>query len=91
LGNSLTNYSVTIGGLLGIGASDLKTKTNAPGLLSDRKSAVFTYGGMVLFGLNSIGIGYAFGFDNVMGTGSKNWVYQNKIWHAITVSVDLIR
>jgi len=91
LGNTLANYSITLGGLIGIGASDLKTKTNAPGLLSDRKSAIFTYGGMVLFGLNSIGIGYAFGFDNVVGTGSKNWVYQNKIWHGITVSVDLIK
>ncbi len=91
LGNTLTNYSVTVGGLLGIGATDLKTKTNAPELLSDRKSPIITYGGMILLGLNSIGIGYAFGFDNVLGTGSKNWVYQNRIWHGITVSVDLIK
>ena len=91
LGNTITNYSVTLGGLIGVGGTDLKTKTNAPGLLSDRKSTVITYGGMVLFGLNSIGIGYAFGFDNVLGTGSKYWVYQNKVWHGITISVDLIK
>jgi len=74
-----------------MGATDLKIKTNAPGLLSDRKSPAFTYGCMVLIGLNSIGIGYAFGFDNIIGSGSKNWVYQNRIWHGITVSVDLIK
>lgn len=91
LGNTLTNYSLTFGGLLGVGSTDLKVKSNAPGLLSDRKSSTLTYGGMVLFGLNSIGIGYAFGFDNVMGEGGKYWVYQNKIWHGITVSVDLIK
>lgn len=91
LGNTLTNYSITVGGLVGVGASDLKVKTNAPGLLSDRKSAIFTYGGMILFGLNSIGIGYAFGLDNVIGTGGKNWIYQNRMWHGITVSVDLIK
>ena len=91
LGNNLTNYSITFGGLLGVGGTDLKTKTNAPGLLSDRKSTIITYGGMVLIGLNSIGIGYAFGFDNVLGTGSENWVYQNKMWHGITVSIDLIK
>lgn len=91
LGNNLTNYSITFGGLLGIGGTDLKVKTNAPGLLSDRKSTVFTYGGMILFGLNTFGVGYSFGFDNVLGTGRKNWVYQNKLWHGVTVSVDIIK
>lgn len=91
LGANLTNYSVTIGGLLGIGGTDLKTKTNSPGLLSDRKSTTLTYGGTLILGLNSFGIGYAVGFDNVLGSGSKYWVYQNKIWHGIVVSVDLIK
>lgn len=91
LGANLTNYSITVGGLLGIGGTDLKTKTNAPGLLSDRKSTMLTYGGTVIFGLNSFGIGYAVGFDNVLGAGSKYWVYQNRIWHGIVVSVDLIK
>jgi hypothetical protein len=91
LGNNLTNYSITIGGLIGIGGTDLKTKTNAPELLSDRKSTILTYGGMILFGLNSIGVGYSFGFDNVLGEGRRNWVYQNRMWHGITVSVDIIK
>lgn len=91
LGNNLTNYSLTFGGLLGIGGTDLKTKTNAPGLLSDRKSTTLTYGGTIIFGFNSFGVGYAVGFDNVLGTGSKYWVYQNKVWHGIIVSVDLIK
>ncbi|UKB79567.1 hypothetical protein [Chryseobacterium sp. MEBOG07] len=91
LGSNITNYSITFGGIFGIGGVDLKTKSNAPGLISDRKSAAFTYGGTVIFGLNSIGLGYAFGFDNVLGTGRKYWVYQNKIWHGIIVSVDLIK
>ncbi|WP_346985969.1 hypothetical protein [Chryseobacterium sp. POE27] len=91
LGSNITNYSITFGGMFGIGGVDLKTKSNAPGLISDRKSAAFTYGGAFIFGLNSIGLGYAFGFDNVLGTGRKYWVYQNKIWHGIIVSVDLIK
>lgn len=91
LGSNLTNYSITLGGLLGIGGTDLKTKTNSPGLLSDRKSTIFTYGGMILLGLNSIGVGYSFGFDNVLGTGSDYWVYQGKLWQGVTISVDIIK
>lgn len=91
LGNTLTNYSLTIGTLIGIGGTDLNNKSNSPGLLSNRKSTILTYGGMVLFGLNSIGVGYAFGFDNVLGKGSEYWVYQNKIWHGVIISVDLIK
>lgn len=91
LGSNTTNYSITVGGLFGIGGVDLKTKTNAPGLISDRKSAALTYGGTIILGLNSIGLGYAFGFDNVLGAGEKYWLYQNQIWHGIIVSVDLIK
>ena len=90
-GNELTNYSITLGGLLGIGATDLKTKSNSPGLLSDRKSAVLSYGGIVLFGFNSIGVGYSIGWDAVLGEGSNYWVYQNKVWHGLTISVDIIK
>lgn len=90
-GKELTNYSLTLGGLLGLGATDLKTNSNAPGLLSNRKSAVFSYGAMVLFGFNKMGIGYSFGFDSVLGEGSGFWVYQNKLWHGITISVDIIK
>ena len=90
-GNSLTNYSITLGGLLGLGATDLRTNSNAPGLISNRKSGVFSYGAIVLFGFNSMGIGYSFGFDSVLGEGRNFWIYQNKIWHGITISVDIIK
>ncbi len=91
LGSTSVNYSLSVGGLFGIGGTDLNINTNAVGLLSNRKSTILTYGGIVLFGLNSIGIGYAFGFDNVLGKGKEYWVYQNRLWHGVTVSVDIIK
>jgi hypothetical protein len=90
-GNNLTNYSITLGGLLGLGTAGLKKASNAPGLLSDRTSATFTYGAIALLGFNTIGIGYSVGFDNVLGEGRDYWVYQNKVWHGITISVDIIK
>lgn len=91
MGKVLNTYSVNLGGLLNLGATDLKTASNAPGLKSDRKSGTFSYGTFVMFGINNINFGYAIGWDKVLGEGGSNWVYQNKMWQGLVVALDIIK
>ena len=91
MGKVLNTYSINTGLLLNLGATDLKTATNAPGLKSDRKSGTFSYGGFIMFGINNINFGYAVGWDKVLGEGSANWVYQNKVWHGLVIALDIIK
>lgn len=91
MGKSLNQYSLTTGLLLNLGTTDLKKASNAPGILSDRKSATFTYGTFVMFGINNINFGYAFGIDNLLGNKGANWVYNKKGWHGIIVSLDVLK
>jgi hypothetical protein len=84
-------YSLTTGALMGLGGTSLKAAANAPGISPDRTSPTFTYGGFILFGINNINIGYAAGFDNIMGVGKHYWVYQNKLWQGVIISLDILK
>jgi hypothetical protein len=91
MGKPLNQYSINCGLILNIGATDLKTASNAPGLISDRKSPMFTYGTFLMFGVNNINFGYAIGWDKIIGEGHANWVYQNKTWHGLIIALDIIK
>jgi hypothetical protein len=90
-GKNSVAYSLTPGALLGIGGTALKAAANAPGLPFDYTAPSFSYGGFVLFGINNISIGYAFGFDHVIGTGGKYWIYQDRLWHGVIISLDILK
>lgn len=91
MGKSLNTYSINTGAILNLGATDLKSSSNAPGLKSDRKAGMFTYGIFLMFGVNNINFGYALGVDSIIGEGSEYWVYQNKGWHGLIVALDIIK
>jgi hypothetical protein len=91
LGKNTTQIAIALGPHFGIGATDLKKISNAPGLLSDRKRPTFTLGGYFLFGFNNINIGFAIGKDYILGEGRKNWVYQGETWTGIIISLDILK
>jgi hypothetical protein len=86
LGNTLNQYSISVGPFLNIGGTALKAASNAPGLPVDREAATWSYGGAIVFGVNKISFGYALGADQVMGDGKSYWVYQKKAWQGILFS-----
>jgi len=91
MGKAKNQYSINSGLLLNLGATDLKGASNAPGIAVDRKAATFTYGTFLMFGVNNINFGYAIGWDNAIGDGASNWVYQNKLWHGLIIALDIIK
>ena len=91
LGKSENKYSISTGILLNIGATSLKKDSNAPGLQSDRKAGMLSYGTFLMLGFNNINIGYAIGADAVMGEGSDNWKYQNRLWQGVIIGLDILK
>lgn len=93
LGNSLINGSLTFSGLFGVSGVSLKKASNAPGLVSDRTASAVSFGFMLSGGVNTIGFGLALGWDKVLGSGGKYWVYQKtpRPWIGFNISVDLIK
>lgn len=91
MGKSTNQFSINTGLLLNLGATDLKAASSAPDITIDRKAATFTYGTFLMFGVNNFNIGYAVGWDNALGNGGSNWVYQNKAWHGLVIALDIIK
>jgi hypothetical protein len=91
-GQNTNRFSISPGFFLGTGAADLKkSNTRNPVILFERKAAIFTTGGFFMIGFNSINLGYAFGSDFATGTGSKQWLYQGKMWHGIIFAIDILK
>lgn|GEM_PF-4353393 len=91
MGKAINIYSLNTGLLINFGATDLSSTTNAPGLVSDRKAATFTYGGAITFAVNNFHLGYAVGADSIIGEGSTNWLYQNRLWHGFIIGIDFFK
>lgn len=91
-GQNTNKYSIAPGFFVGVGAADLKkANTRNPAIIFERKAALVTTGGYLMFGFNSINFGYSLGADFATGTGSKQWVYHGKLWHGIIFAVDLLK
>lgn len=90
-GQKTDKYSITGGLILSAGAVDLGTATTRPKIEFPRKAAMVSYGGSVVFGINSVNIGYAFGWDDPFGPNASTWLYKGKMWNGIIISLDLIK
>jgi len=90
-GQKTDKYSVTGGLLLSLGGTDLSTTTTRPKIQIPRKAPTLSYGGSIVLGVNSINIGWAFGWDSPMGKNASTWVYNGKMWNGVIISLDLIK
>lgn len=90
-GQTTDKYSITGGFLISTGAVDLSATTTRPKIEFPRKSAMISYGGAIVFGINSINLGYALGWDQAIGPKASTWLYKGKLWNGIIISIDLIK
>jgi|SRR5450432_170564 hypothetical protein len=83
------HYSITPGVFIGPGVVELTTKNST--VPDDRNVLSFSYGAMLVFGINRLNIGVALGIDNAVGNGDQNWIYQGVPWLGATISFDFIQ
>ena len=89
LNKSSNRYSLTPGVFVGPGVVELTAKNSQ--VPDDRNVLSFSYGAMLVFGINRLNIGVALGFDNAVANNDKDWIYQSKPWLGATISLDLIQ
>jgi hypothetical protein len=89
LNRSYNHYSLTPGIFVGPGVVELTNKNS--NVADDRNVLSFSYGAMLVFGINRLNIGVALGFDNAVANNDKDWIYQSKAWLGATITLDLIQ
>lgn len=90
-GQNTNRWSLSTGLFLGGSAIDLSAGNTFPKIAVGRKTPGIAYGGFIMLGLNGVNLGYALGADNAFGEFSGDWIYQNKHWHGIILSVDVLK
>lgn len=90
-GQSTRNLSANFGGFLNIGSTDVKKLTTDYTISVERKEPLISYGIFAMFGFSRINIGYSIGWDHLLTDRRKNWVYQGKLWHGVTLALDIIK
>jgi hypothetical protein len=88
-GLNFNRYSLTPGGLVGVGTTDLKKGFTSRTI--DRKEPVATAGFYLMFGFNNLNVGYATGWDVSIGDAAKDWYYHGRRWWGIAVGIDIIK
>ncbi len=87
--NENNHYSITPGIFVGPAVVELTTQNSL--VSADRNVLSFSYGAMLVFGINRLNIGLALGFDNAVGNRNEDWIYQGAPWMGFTISFDLIQ
>lgn len=77
---------------IGTGVTDISnSNTRFIPKITTRKTAIFSFGGVVMFGFNNINVGYATGWDWAQGDYGKDWVFQGKQWQGIILALDILK
>jgi len=93
VGLSTTSLSVSAGGLIGLGTTDLKAVTTNNLVLDANatKNAIIPVGAHFVVGYNKINFGFALGTDVILGPNRKHWIYKDKIWTGIIIGLDIVK
>lgn len=93
LGFSTNSISVSAGLILGLGVTDVNSKTtqNQVADINATKNAVIPLGFHFVAGYNNFNVGAALGWDAITGPNSSKWNYNGKPWVGLIVGFDIIK
>jgi hypothetical protein len=85
----IQHKAVSIGAFGGLGSTDINSWTTNQATTDEYHGLVLCRGIALMFGINSLTVGVGFGRDYLTDRDQDNWIYQNKMWYGLTLSVNL--
>ena len=81
--------ALSIGTFGGIGATSITPWTTNYRTTDEYTSLIMSRGLAAMFGVNKITVGLGIGWDNLTDRDKNIWIYQNKTWYGLTLSLNL--
>lgn len=81
--------AITIGAFGGIGAATIAPWTTNYRTIDEYSGFVLNRGLSAMFGVNNVTVGFGIGWDYLTDRDKKIWIYQNRPWYGMTVSLHL--
>lgn len=83
------HHAITFGLFGGIGTTAVTPWTTNYGITDEYNGLVVSRGGAMMFGLSSLTVGLGVGWDRLTDRDKEIWIYQNKPWYGMTVSINI--
>jgi hypothetical protein len=85
----LNNYKFSYGGFIGLGSTLMSPTTTTHKSQEEYDGVVLQKGIAGIIKLNNLTLGIALGFDNLLSSNRKIWIYENKPYLALSLGVDI--
>jgi hypothetical protein len=80
---------VSLGAFGGIGSTAVTPWTTAQGTMDEYTGLVLCRGFALMFGVNRLTVGIGIGRDYLTDRDKSIWIYQNKPWYGLNLSVNI--
>ena len=85
----IQHKAITLGAFGGLGSTQVTPWTTNQATSDEYNGLVFCRGIALMFGINSLTVGIGVGKDYLTDRDKDIWIYQNKPWYGLTLSVNV--
>lgn len=86
---SINHYGFSFGALTGFGATAMTPTTTNDHISIEYDGIVWIKGLAGIIAVNRFTLGFSAGFDNLLDSNKKYWVYENKPWFGLAFGLNL--
>jgi hypothetical protein len=83
------HHALTAGFFGGIGAAPITPWTTNQRTADEYSGFIVSQGMSLMVGLNNLTFGIGVGWDRLTDRDKDIWIYQNKAWYGLTVSLNI--
>jgi hypothetical protein len=81
--------AMTLGFFGGLGATSITPWTTSPPTTDEYSGFILSRGVALMFGINRLTVGTGVGWDYLTDRDKGIWIYQNRAWYGLTLSLNL--
>ena len=81
--------AITVGAFCGLGTTSITPWTTNNGTTDDYAGFILNRGIAIMGGVNNLTVGFGVGWDYLTDRDKDVWIYQNKPWYGLTLSLNL--
>jgi len=89
LERKITHYGLSFGLFSGIGGTAMNPSVTQEQISKEYEGVVWSKGIAGIIGINNFTIGLAIGFDDLLDSNKKHWIYQQKAWYGLAFGLNL--
>lgn len=85
----ITHYGISFGVFTGLGSTAINPSVTDRKITKEYEGVVWSKGIGAIIGINNFTFGFAVGFDDLLDSNKRLWIYQRKPWLGLSFGLNL--